>query len=160
SATNDAARKQDVRSYLCPSDASGGGINYGTGLYGRLNYLGNIGTTADVHSSDGARGGIFNYTTSGGQGTSRVRLLDITDGTSNTAMYSETKRSTVAGGIWPVMGDYYNPTNIYLEPDAEFDLYTPHYGSPGSNGKYHCDDWDYGPTSRISYRGWQYYRAI
>src|SRR5262249_52356937 len=47
SASNNAARIQDVPFYLCPSDISSGGINYGSGLYGRLNYFGNIGTTAD-----------------------------------------------------------------------------------------------------------------
>jgi prepilin-type processing-associated H-X9-DG protein len=86
----------------------------------------------------------------------KVRITDILDGASNTAMLAETLRSTVNGGNWPVSGDFYNKTNIYLEPDKEFNLYTPQYGSP----PYHCDNWDYGPTSRISYRGWQYYRGI
>ena len=53
-------RKQDVKLYLCPSDGSGCGIDYGTGMYRRSNYLGNIGT-ADSRSMDGRRVGIFNY---------------------------------------------------------------------------------------------------
>src|SRR6266403_2203161 len=55
SAANDAARKQDVKSYLCPSDGSPGGVDFGTGMYGRSNYLGSIGNTADSRSMDGRR---------------------------------------------------------------------------------------------------------
>jgi prepilin-type processing-associated H-X9-DG protein len=160
---NNAARIQDVKSYLCPSDGAPGGINYGSGLYGRSNYLGNNGTTADTRSGETNRVGIFNYQTNGaGQVTTRVRITDISDGTSNTAMYSETTRSTVAGGTWPSHGDYYNPTNVYLIPDTDsgWSDYTPQFGPKSANGKYHCDDWDYGPTSRLTYRGWQYYRDL
>jgi prepilin-type N-terminal cleavage/methylation domain-containing protein/prepilin-type processing-associated H-X9-DG protein len=159
---NDAARKQDVKFYLCPSDPSSGGIDYGGGLYGRSNYMGSIGTTADTRSKEINRVGIFNFQTSGAKVTSRVKITDVIDGTSNTAMYSETLRSTVNGGVWPVKGDFYNPTNIYLLPgtDSGWSDYSPQVGPKTSKGLFHCDDWDYPPTSRISYRGWQYYRAI
>jgi prepilin-type N-terminal cleavage/methylation domain-containing protein/prepilin-type processing-associated H-X9-DG protein len=175
-ANNAAARLQDVKSYLCPSDGAPGGINYGTGLYGRSNYYGNIGTTAQLYnypSSDANRLGIFNFTgwNTAGQVASHVRILDVTDGTSNTAMFSETTRSTVAGGVWPVSGDHYNPTNIYLIPDTDpgWSPYTPMTGplfnetAAGAliqGQTYNCNSWDYGPTSRITYRGWQYYRDI
>jgi prepilin-type N-terminal cleavage/methylation domain-containing protein/prepilin-type processing-associated H-X9-DG protein len=169
SAINNPARIQEVKSYLCPSDPSVGGINYGSGLYGRLNYFGNIGTTADTRSTETRRVGIFNFQFGPLQSDgsrkviSRVRLAEVSsgDGTSNTAMFSETKRSTVNGGNWPVSKDYYNPTNIYLLPgdDSGWSPYTPQFG-PLYQGKYHCDNWDWGPTSRISYRGWQYYRNI
>jgi prepilin-type N-terminal cleavage/methylation domain-containing protein/prepilin-type processing-associated H-X9-DG protein len=177
SLSNDAARKQDVKSYLCPSDGAGGGIDYGGGLYGRSNYYGNIGTTADTRSTESNRVGIFNFQFGAAlpdgsrKVTTHVRILDISDGTSNTAMFSETKRSTVNGGSWPVHGDAYNPTNIYLLPgtDAGWSPYTPMFGplfnqtTPGAifvGMTYRCNSWDYGPTSRISYRGWQYYRNI
>ena len=113
--------------------------------------------------------GIFNCQTSGGQVTTRVRITDIKDGTSNTAMYSETKRSTVNGGVWPVSGDTYNLTNIYLLPDTDagWSLYTPQTGplfdqpqGPLAGMTYRCNSWNYPPTNRITYRGWQYYRAI
>jgi prepilin-type N-terminal cleavage/methylation domain-containing protein/prepilin-type processing-associated H-X9-DG protein len=177
SASNAAARLQDVNIYICPSDPSQGGINYGTGLYGRSNYLGNIGTTADTLSTESLRLGIFNIRLSAtGQVTSRVKMTDVRDGASNTAMFSETKRSTVNGGVWPIPpspnNDPYNPTNIYLLPDDNpgWSLYTPQTGPlepapmggplAGMGMTYRCNSWDYGPTSRISYRGWQYYRAI
>jgi prepilin-type N-terminal cleavage/methylation domain-containing protein/prepilin-type processing-associated H-X9-DG protein len=172
SAKNEPARIQDVKSYLCPSDGAPGGINYGNGLYGRSNYYGNIGTTADARSTESNRVGIFNFQfDASGRVSSHLRITAVSDGTSNTAMFSETKRSTVNGGSWPVHGDDYNPTNIYLLPDTDpgWSNYTPQTGPlfdesgtpalfPGPT--YRCNAWDYGPTSRISYRGWQYYRNI
>jgi prepilin-type processing-associated H-X9-DG protein len=178
SSSNDAARKQDVKSYLCPSDGAPGGIDYGGGLYGRSNYYGNVGTTADTRSGESNRVGIFNFQFGALQAdgwrkvTTHVRITDISDGTSNTAMFSETRRSTVNGGSWPTSGkDFYNPTNIYLLPsnDAGWSNYTPMFGplfnetNPAAmfvGSTYRCNSWDYGPTSRITYRGWQYYRAL
>jgi prepilin-type N-terminal cleavage/methylation domain-containing protein/prepilin-type processing-associated H-X9-DG protein len=185
-AANDPARRQQVAVYLCPADSAGGGVNYGAGVYGQNNYYGNIGTTADASSTETNRVGIFNFTprptgvavATITKVTSRVRITDITDGTSNTAMWSETKRSTVNGGNWPVSGDQYNISNIYLEPDGfngnsldpSWNLYTPMYGPtttplPASGpfqgqSTYGCNNYAYKPTSRITYRGWQYYRGI
>jgi prepilin-type processing-associated H-X9-DG protein len=179
-AHNLAARLQDVKSYLCPSDGAPGGIDYGTGLYGRSNYVGNIGATAQmwpigsfepVATSNTL--GIFNCTldSTTGKVTSRLTITAIGDGTSNTAMWSETRRSTVNGGSWPVHGDAYNLTNIYLLPtnDSGWNIYTPMYGplfnetdprAPIQGQTYHCNAWDWPPTNRISYRGWQYYRGL
>jgi prepilin-type N-terminal cleavage/methylation domain-containing protein/prepilin-type processing-associated H-X9-DG protein len=173
-AANDAARRQQVAEFICPSDGASGGINYGTGLYGQNNYMGNIGTTAIFEGPiDEAHAGIFNVgIPTKGKVTTKLKITGITDGTSNTAMFSETKRSTVNGGNWPVSGDYYNISNIYLlpdnPPDAGWSPYTPMVGPlTGTSGgpfagqqTYHCNSWDWGPTSRISYRGWQYYRGI
>jgi prepilin-type N-terminal cleavage/methylation domain-containing protein/prepilin-type processing-associated H-X9-DG protein len=163
SASNDSARKQDVKSYLCPSDGSPGGIDFGTGMYGRSNYLGSIGNTADTRSMDARRVGVFNYTINLTTGvvTSKVTVANITDGMSNTALFSETTRSTVNGGGWPISpgADAYNPTNIHLVPDAIFNKYTPTL--PLSNGSTPtCDDWNYPQTTRMAYRGWQYFLAI
>jgi prepilin-type N-terminal cleavage/methylation domain-containing protein/prepilin-type processing-associated H-X9-DG protein len=164
SASNASARLQDVKSYLCPSDPSNGGFDYGQGLYGRNNYYGNIGTTADLYSTEVNRQGIFNV--QGGaspQQRKGIPITAISDGTSNTAMFSETKRSTY------VHGDYYNPTVIYLLPvtDDGWSNYTPETGTlfPESSGinaglTYKCNSWDYGPTNIITYRGWEYYRGI
>jgi len=144
-ANNDRERKQDVKSYRCPSDPAPGGIDYGGGLYGRNNYMGSLGATAQMYpvTIEPAPAldklGIFNCvlkpTPDGRPETvpkvvSRVRFADITDGASNTAMYSETKRSTVNGGSWPVSDDAYNLTNVYLEPigDSGWSLDTPEYG--------------------------------
>ena len=160
------ARTQEVRSYLCPSDPQEGHLTRLGGPAGRSNYLGNNGATAhylNPPGSDKALLGIFNITTNYNATTktnvvtSHVRFADIIDGTSNTCMLSETTRSTVGGGCGPTGNkDYYNKTMIYLEPNSEFDWYTPQYGSP----PYHCDDWDYGPTDAIEYRGCEYYRNI
>ncbi len=175
---NNAARIQDVKSYLCPSDGAAGGINYGSGLYGRSNYVGNIGATAQMwptaYEPAAASNtlGIFNFTRDAtGKVTSHVTITSIGDGTSNTAMWSETKRSTVNGGNWPVSDDAYNLTNIYLLPvtDAGWNIYTPQYGptynetapaAPIQGPTFRCNAWDYPPTNRISYRGWQYYRGL
>ncbi len=172
--SNAAARDQTVKFYNCPSDGSTDHLNDPGGAPGQpgtSNYLGNVGTTADQHSTDTAHAGIFNFTyNASGQVTSRIKITDITDGTSNTCMFSETKRSTVGGGGLPVH-DVYNPTNIYLLPDGDpgwsplspmvgplFNETNPAALIPGMT--YRCNSWDYGPTSRISYRGLEYYRMI
>jgi prepilin-type N-terminal cleavage/methylation domain-containing protein/prepilin-type processing-associated H-X9-DG protein len=178
SASNFLARTQEVKSYLCPSDPQDGkrdqpgfippGLSQGQS--GRSNYLGNIGTTADTRSSEINRVGIFNFKLSNGQVTSRVRITDVTDGTSNTCMLSETKRSTVGAGCGQGGGDVYNLTNVYLLPstDPGWSPYSPEVGPLFDETKnpffpgpyYHCNSWDYGPTNRITYRGCQYYRGL
>src|SRR5437867_2441850 len=67
---------------------------------GRSNYLGNIGATAQARPDptdpvkfgvDPNRVGIFNFTVNTtGKVTSKVRIEDVVDGTSNTGMMSET----------------------------------------------------------------------
>jgi prepilin-type N-terminal cleavage/methylation domain-containing protein/prepilin-type processing-associated H-X9-DG protein len=165
---------------------------------GRNNYMGNIGTTACPQVGPGATTpaapcyqltnnpaaiaagvagdplhvGVFNFQRVGGGGKIiPSKLLDIADGTSNTAMMAETLRSTVGQGCGQGGGDTYNPSNIYLLPDADdgWSVFTPQTGSmfnesnpnaliPGST--YKCNSWDYGPTNRITYRTCEYYRGI
>jgi prepilin-type N-terminal cleavage/methylation domain-containing protein/prepilin-type processing-associated H-X9-DG protein len=177
---NDFARVQQVPFLVCPSDAStafqpdvGSGPNSGQPS-GKNTYVGNLGTTADQRSKEGNRVGIFNYQTSGGSAqnpiisvTTKLRILQISDGTSNTAMWSETKLSTADG----VSSSWYDPTNVYLLPlnDPGYSLYTPMTGPLFNETDsraliqgqtYRCNSWDYGPTNRISYRGLQYYRGL
>jgi prepilin-type N-terminal cleavage/methylation domain-containing protein/prepilin-type processing-associated H-X9-DG protein len=178
-ATNFLARTQEVGSYLCPADSQDGYRvqpgNIPTGLSnansGRSNYLGNIGTTADQYSTDLNRVGIFNFQTKNGKVTSRVQITDVADGSSNTAMLSETLRSTVGQGCGTGGGDTYNPTNIYLIPtnDDGWSNLTPMTGTLFNETNpaaliqgmtYKCNSWDYTPTNRITYRGCQYYRHI
>ena len=81
---------QEVRSYLCPADPEvlrkpqqgrlpAGIPPPGDGM-GRNNYVGNIGNTPDMRSTDGSRVGIFNYqlgpgnTLQGFPVVSRVRI--------------------------------------------------------------------------------------
>jgi prepilin-type N-terminal cleavage/methylation domain-containing protein len=114
-AANAAARDQEVKLHLCPSDPSGATTldPGGSGKpVGRSNYVGNLGTTADQHSTDPARAGIFNFTVNSvGQVTSTVRLTDVKDGTSQTAMWSETKRSMVSGSNGGAPNNY-DPTMV------------------------------------------------
>jgi prepilin-type N-terminal cleavage/methylation domain-containing protein/prepilin-type processing-associated H-X9-DG protein len=173
-AANRPARVQQVKFFLCPSDPSGSVIadpgQAGPGNPGRNNYLGNLGTTADQHSTDTLRVGIFNYTGSGGKVTTRVKITDVTDGTSNTCMWSETKRS-MDPRLSSAGGNSYDPTMIYLLPsdDDGWSILTPMYG-PTFNvtaagaliqgETYRCNAYQYGPTSIIRYRGLEYYRGI
>jgi prepilin-type processing-associated H-X9-DG protein len=173
STSNGPARDQQVKSYLCPSDYSAefltdpGGA---AGKPGRTNYLGNIGTTADQYSSDLARVGIFNISVSGAQVTSRVRITDVTDGASNTCMWSETTRSR-NHNLSSAGGNSYDATMIYLLPTADegWSNLTPMTGplfnetNPNAliqGQTYRCNAYDYGPTSIIRYRGLEYYRGI
>jgi len=88
--TNAAARSQDIKVYLCPSDSGTG--RFFTGLAnaqgseptGRNNYMPNMGNRANFADTDsGVRiraNGIFFR-------NSAVRMAEITDGTSNTAIF-------------------------------------------------------------------------
>jgi prepilin-type N-terminal cleavage/methylation domain-containing protein/prepilin-type processing-associated H-X9-DG protein len=95
--TNDknlAARQQDVSVYICPSDGSTAQFIQGGVTVGRNNYFGSIGGNADSRASDG-RAGIFNGNFSSvapGKAPPGLSIGSITDGTSNTAMFSEVMR--------------------------------------------------------------------
>jgi prepilin-type N-terminal cleavage/methylation domain-containing protein/prepilin-type processing-associated H-X9-DG protein len=188
SATNYTARCQEVITFICPADIQSGKLPQpgsvpanpppGLGFSGRNNYMGNIGTTADTRSTDSTRIGIFNLTTGASPipgftwaVTNSVRLTDLRDGTSSTAMFSETTRSTVAGGCGAGGGDDYNPTNVYLLPssDGGWSVATPQTGPTFNEtgvgalvqgSTWRCNSWDYGPTNRIAYRGCEYYRGL
>jgi prepilin-type N-terminal cleavage/methylation domain-containing protein/prepilin-type processing-associated H-X9-DG protein len=174
SVQNAAARDQQVKFYLCPSDpAPDFEIDPGgSGLpVGRSNYFCNIGTTADQHSTEANRVGVFNFTYgAGGLVTSKVRITDVSDGTSNTAMWSETKLATASNSAGGVKNSY-DPTMVYLLPatDAGYSIYTPMTGplfnetNPGAliqGMTYRCNSFDYGPTNLIRYRGLEYYRGL
>ncbi len=167
SAANAAARTQEVKSYLCPSDGSGafeidpGGSGKNCGRY---NYVGCIGTTADPQTTNGLLQGVFSYTLSGATVTSQVRITDVTDGTSNTAMFSETTRTQNTSND-------YDLGNVYLLPstDAGWSVLTPQTGPLFNEtnasalikgNTYRCNSWNYGPTNRVGYRGLEYYRGI
>ena len=92
SAGNDTACRMVVPIFLCPSD----GAPQPGDWPGQNNYLGNLGTQflCDLSEQQPSTiapnetpNGIFYY-------LSQVRMTDITDGTSNTAMFSEKIRGT------------------------------------------------------------------
>jgi len=91
---NAAARTQDVKVYMCPSDSGTGRFFTGLGgdATGRNNYMPNMGSRANFAEVDnGVRmraNGIFFR-------NSAVRMAEISDGTSNTAIFSECQRGPV-----------------------------------------------------------------
>jgi prepilin-type N-terminal cleavage/methylation domain-containing protein len=131
SASNYTARITEVKPFICPMERSTSFINQpgfappgqpAAVPAGRANYVGNIGTTADPRGrvngdpasadlSDGGHLGVFNYTTANGRRVS-ARITDITDGTTNTAMWSETTLSTNTATTAATGADAYNPTMI------------------------------------------------
>jgi prepilin-type N-terminal cleavage/methylation domain-containing protein/prepilin-type processing-associated H-X9-DG protein len=87
---NAVASRTVISTFLCPSDAAPQPSDWP----GQNNYLGNMGTTymcdvSDQHPStldpSATADGIFYY-------LSNVRFADISDGTSNTALFSEKRR--------------------------------------------------------------------
>jgi prepilin-type N-terminal cleavage/methylation domain-containing protein/prepilin-type processing-associated H-X9-DG protein len=176
SVTNQVARDQDVKTYLCPSDGTPNqqpDNNVAGAFSGRSNYVGNIGTTANQRSTDSRYVGIFNYQTGGNATTgftvtSKVQITAVSDGTSNTAMWSEYTRSRIMNTS---PKNWYDPTAMYLLPDTDagWNELTPMYGplfnqtNPNAiivGMTYRCNSWDYKDTNGISYRGGQYYRDI
>ena len=97
-AVNYSVRIRDVAIYLCPSDPSNGispDVNPPPGVTpepaGRCNYFGNAGSHGWWKDANGPTvkpsqlAGVFGL-------DSKVRLTDITDGLSNTALFAEVKR--------------------------------------------------------------------
>src|SRR5262245_46397429 len=118
--SNAAARQQDVPIYLCPSDPSNATITatgnladvppVPAGPAGRSNYFGNIGAQAYVAGAqDGQYGGLFYYLPRAGAqpNPQGVRITEILDGTSNTAMFSEVRRGRNSAGT-------YDPQDVRL----------------------------------------------
>src|SRR5262249_50236675 len=96
STQNAIARDAQVPFLLCPSDGSSKtqADNSGNGASSAMNnYFACIGATADLYSTDAARVGLFNHQRQTVSGTttvtSKLPISAITDGTSNTAMWSE-----------------------------------------------------------------------
>jgi len=110
------ARAQDVPVYLCPSDISSTqkAANW-TSVpppEGRLNYLGCMGTTS-TWTQTGPGAGIFASPQAPPNGILKGNpISSILDGTSNTALYSETMRTTHP---WPAVSGVRDNTVIILD---------------------------------------------
>jgi prepilin-type N-terminal cleavage/methylation domain-containing protein/prepilin-type processing-associated H-X9-DG protein len=165
--TNAIARTQEIKTYLCPSDPEAGRQPTIPVNGGRSNYFGNIGTTADFNSTDPLHVGVFNFTpyALNAPVPNPVRVTDIKDGTSNTAMISETKRATNCNA------GKYDPTAVHtiLVTDPGWNVLTPQYGPTVYEADdetaliqgqtYHCNVFD-SASRLIAYRGCQYYRGL
>jgi len=166
---NDTAMKQIVASFVCPSDVSTTRITPGLGYQ---NYFTSSGATAApewgtefVHQErNSSTLGPFNYNISGRSApqfldsaktqpnpafrkSSASKLAEITDGTSNTALFAETLRGNSATGASTDI-----PPNKYLIINLVAVGTFNNYVQPPS-----CDS---PPASRIVYRGQQYYRSL
>jgi prepilin-type N-terminal cleavage/methylation domain-containing protein/prepilin-type processing-associated H-X9-DG protein len=148
---NGPARSQDVKIYLCPSDGSSNTYPAfpAPGPSGRLNYHGCLGTTANLREVGPAAGIFANGPfPSGGQEMKGVPLVQINDGTSNTAMFAEVMRATTEWNAGSGIRD--NTTVIRATASwNDFDGTTIPMCTTGS-------PW----TSSIKYTGQQYYRAL
>jgi prepilin-type N-terminal cleavage/methylation domain-containing protein/prepilin-type processing-associated H-X9-DG protein len=166
---NDTGMRQIVNSFVCPSDPSNTKIDPGLGYQ---NYFANAGATAapeygtDFVNQEPQSNlmGPFGFTISGRTAAqfldaaktqpnpefrkaSIARLQQIIDGTSNTALFSETLHGNSATGASTDI-----PANPFLIINliavGSFNNYTP----PA--------DCDGPPVTRIVYRGQQYYRSL
>jgi prepilin-type N-terminal cleavage/methylation domain-containing protein/prepilin-type processing-associated H-X9-DG protein len=95
------ARTQDLSVLLCPSDSSSAFrttvVNGETFNHGRTNYHPNFGATADPLSANGAVQGAFLAKSGPPVG---FRFLDVSDGTSNTALFAEIRRGQLTAATW------------------------------------------------------------
>jgi prepilin-type N-terminal cleavage/methylation domain-containing protein/prepilin-type processing-associated H-X9-DG protein len=145
---NAAARMSDVPIYLCPSDPS---KQFYIGPAGRQSYFGSLGAQAHQRGSNPSLDGIFAMPLpAAGQLMDGTPFSAITDGTSNTVMFSEVMRSTIAWNAGSGIRD--NITVIINSSNTGFnntDGTTIPMCIDGSN-------W----SSSIKYAGLQYYRNL
>jgi prepilin-type N-terminal cleavage/methylation domain-containing protein/prepilin-type processing-associated H-X9-DG protein len=158
SAVNNAARTTDIPIYLCPSDPSQN--NFANA--GRQNYFGNNGITAYQNDNNPAIAGIFNVTLDlttpkPADGTrnlnyrkllSSVRIMEITDGTSNTVAFAEVMRGTLQSDAT----DQFNNTTVLTVGSG--------FNSTDGTTINTCIDGSNRTTTFIRYTGHQYYRNL
>jgi prepilin-type N-terminal cleavage/methylation domain-containing protein len=98
-AGNEAVRGQDIPILLCPSDPSSARFSVTvagvTQTVGRTNYHASLGGHGNWRNNDGLSG-MFYHNGSATVPAVGVRHADVTDGLSNTAMYSEIRRGLTA----------------------------------------------------------------
>jgi prepilin-type N-terminal cleavage/methylation domain-containing protein/prepilin-type processing-associated H-X9-DG protein len=137
------ARTQDVKIYLCPSDPSSN--NYFNA--GRNNYVASQGAHASLRYS-GAEAGIFSAPFPSGAEMKGVGIVTISDGTSNTVLYSERIRATQE---WNAPAGVFDHTTL-LRVSGLSDLVDGRNVPMCQNGS--------GFAGRLTYAGHQYYRAL
>ncbi len=159
---NLAARMQDVSFFLCPSDPSNtirgaNQTNTSDSSYpeGRLNYFASFGATSGGllgTSPAGLQKGIFaNGVFSSTAVLKGMGITQISDGTSNTAMFAEVMRTTES---WPHVSNTRTSNSIIASAQSS-------WGTPDNDGRNvgSCatgTPW----TSTISYAGLEFERAL
>ncbi len=147
------ARYQDVATFICPSEVSTAAYSPAGEPYGRSNYFANIGATASPTNKSPDTGGIFyveftNTQWSHGNRSGAVRIADISDGTSNTAMFSEIRRGNLAGGKTSTMSPV-DPQDVRLVGTMSgVDLTTPPETCNATSG------------TAYTYAGLEYFRSF
>ncbi len=148
---NNVARRDDIPIFICPSDGSDAVFNSGiwappVGPLGRSNYMGNIGAHAAGYNGLVATPAPLSL-----QGMfvidRDVKIGDVADGTSNTAMYSEIRRGRMEGDTSTATAVDLWDARITTLSGNPTDLLTP----PAA-----CS----AMTSSLRYLGLQYYRGI
>jgi prepilin-type N-terminal cleavage/methylation domain-containing protein/prepilin-type processing-associated H-X9-DG protein len=171
---NDTAQNQIVATFVCPTDP----VNQKLTNLGYSNYVACLGATAaqqvgtsSFQESNGQRLGVFNVQIDTGQQKyldpptnnqinypvfnrgKPVPIALILDGTSNTAMFSETRRGYASTGssIDGLIGGIptTDPLNVYIL-NVSLDNFTP------PRCKYQGPNY----STRIVYRGQEYYRNL
>jgi prepilin-type processing-associated H-X9-DG protein len=163
---NFTAQDQIVSSYVCPSDGATAKVTSGLSTAGYSNYMCSTGGTAAQIAGSGSKAfepntaflGAFNVALDGnGNVTSKVAMAAITDGTSNTGLFAETKRSNYANLVYPAMyqGNVpYSTDMVYLysttDPAWSNQIWPPL-----------CGNWNNSQVvDLIDYRGGEYYRNL
>jgi len=146
---NQNARIQDVPIYLCPSDPSVKVYSTFGVAAGRISYHASGGGTSYIRDSNMAAAGVFTTPFTGATEMPGTSIAMISDGTSNTALFSEVMRSrdtdaNTGSGI---------RDNITVILNASAFNYNDGRNVPMC---YDGSNW----TSSIKYVGHQYYRAV
>src|SRR5262249_12396298 len=151
---NLAARTQDVPIYIRPSDPSttkrgSDDSSLANGAQGRLNYLACTGASG-IATQTNEWAGIFSGVRQSGQLLLGVKILDVRDGTTNTALFSEVMRTTHP---WPAVSNVRDNTVIILHANVTAaSEHDPRAVSSCADG----NDW----TSSIKYVGLQFERNL
>ncbi len=114
---NDAAEQQQVSTFLCPSNLD----QLPSTLGGRNNYYCNAGVQIIFSGIPGANPGDTNYGMPPSDGIffndSKIKVRDIIDGTSNTAMFSERITGDGSNSVSTPKSDTYEPGTYPTTPD-------------------------------------------